>query len=151
MCFSLDLTLPSLRARSLYIDNMCVLFDYAGYAAARALVETKKKQDILSLNTNTGYAASRALVTNGKKDMTFHNIYTVFLCLELDSPSPLAESLHTNTCLPFLTTRATRQPELWSKGRKNNIYYPLPHTQATRQPAFFVKNKGGKNGLKSTK
>ena len=118
MCLSLDLTLPSLIARSLYIDNMCVLFDYAGYAAARALVETKKKQDILSLNTNTGYAASRALVTNGKKDMTFHNIYTVFLCLELDSPSPLAESLHTYTCLPFFTTRATRQPEVWSNRRK---------------------------------
>jgi len=77
MCLSLDLTLPSLIARSLYIDNMCVLFDYAGYAAARALVETKKKQDILSLNTNTGYAASKAPVERKKRYDILQHIHSV--------------------------------------------------------------------------
>ena len=67
MCLSLGHTLPSLLARSLFTHNMCVLFDYAGYAAARALVETKKKQDILSLTSYTGYAAARAPVEQKKK------------------------------------------------------------------------------------
>ena len=48
---SLDLTLPSLLARSLYTHNMCPLFDYAGYAAPRAPVEAKKKQDLSSFHT----------------------------------------------------------------------------------------------------
>ena len=41
---SLDLTMPSLLARSLYTHNMCPLFDYAGYAAPRAPVEAKKNE-----------------------------------------------------------------------------------------------------------
>ena len=51
--------LPSLLARSLYTHNVCPLFYYAPYAAARASVETKKKQDILSLHTFAGYAAEK--------------------------------------------------------------------------------------------
>ena len=46
---------------------MCALFDYAGYAAVRAPVETKKKQDISSLHKYAGYAAARALVELKKK------------------------------------------------------------------------------------
>ena len=45
--------MPSLLARSIYTHNMCPLFAYAGYAAVRALVETKKKRDISSFNTYT--------------------------------------------------------------------------------------------------
>ena len=49
----------------------------------------------------------------------------------------LARSLHTHymclslliTCLPFLTERDTRQPELCSKRRKNKIYHASTHTQ----------------------
>ena len=48
---SLDLTLPSLLARSLYTHNMCPLFDYAGYAAPRAPVEAKKKQNLSFFHT----------------------------------------------------------------------------------------------------
>ena len=50
---SLDLTLPSLLARSLYTHNMCPLFDYAGYAAPRAPVEAKKKLDLSCFHTYT--------------------------------------------------------------------------------------------------
>ena len=69
MCLSLDLTLPSLLAWSLYTHNMCALFDYAGYAAARGLVETKTNLDILSLPTYTGYTAARAPVEQKKKEI----------------------------------------------------------------------------------
>ena len=41
---------------------MYALFDYAGYAAVRAPVETKTEQDIESLHTYAGYAAARAPV-----------------------------------------------------------------------------------------
>jgi hypothetical protein len=59
---------------------MCPLFHYAAYAAARAPVETKKKQDISSLHTYTGYAAARAPVEPKKKqDISFFHIYAVFL------------------------------------------------------------------------
>ena len=84
MCLSLSLTWPSLIARSLYTHNMCALFDYAGYAAARALVETKKKEDILTLTTYTGYMAARAPVEQKKKkNISYFHTYTVFLSLSL--------------------------------------------------------------------
>ena len=76
MCLSLDLTLNSLLARSLYTHNMCAFFYYAGYAAVRALVETKKKQDILSLTTYTGYAAARAPVEQKKKQIYHTSTHT---------------------------------------------------------------------------
>ena len=71
MCLSLSLTWPSLLARSLFTHTMYALFDYAGYAAARALVEMKKKLDILSITTYTGYAAARAPV-EWKKKQRYH-------------------------------------------------------------------------------
>jgi hypothetical protein len=59
---------------------MCALFGYAGYAAVRAQVETKKKQDISSLHTYAGYAAARAPVEPKKKqDISFFHIYAVSL------------------------------------------------------------------------
>ena len=64
-----SLTQPSLFARSLHTHLMCPLFVYA---AARALVETKTKQDVSSLHR-----------------------YAVFLILRLTSPSLLARSLYT--------------------------------------------------------
>ena len=49
-------------------------------AAARALVEMKKKQDISSLHTYAGYAAARAPVKPKKKqDISFFHTYAVFL------------------------------------------------------------------------
>ena len=57
---------------------MCALFDYAAYAAARAPVETKKKQDIESLHTYAGYAAARAPV-EWRKGISFCHTYAVFL------------------------------------------------------------------------
>ena len=55
---------------------MCALFDYAGYAAVRAPVETKKKQDKSSLHKYAGYAAARALVEPKKKqDISFFYSY----------------------------------------------------------------------------
>ena len=51
MFLSLGLTPPCLLARSLNTYCMCPLFHYAGYAAARAPVEAKKKQDISSHHT----------------------------------------------------------------------------------------------------
>ena len=72
--------LPSLLARSLYTHNMCPLFHYAPYAAARAPVETKKKQDILSLHTFAGYAADKAPVEPKKKqDISLFQTDEVFL------------------------------------------------------------------------
>ena len=64
---SLGLTPPYLLARSIHTYNMYAFFDYAGYAAARASVEAKKKQDILSFHTYTEYTAARALVETKKK------------------------------------------------------------------------------------
>ena len=57
MFLSLDLTMPSLLARSLYTHNMCPLFAYAGYAAVRAPVEAKKKRDVSSFNTYTVFCS----------------------------------------------------------------------------------------------
>jgi hypothetical protein len=71
------LTSPSLLARSLYTHLMCPLFDYAGYAAARALVETKKN-NVSSLHR-----------------------YAVFLSLRLTSPYLLARSLYTYIICPL--------------------------------------------------
>ena len=48
---SWDLTLPSLLTRSLYTHNSVPLFDYLGYAAARAPDEAKKKQDLSFFHT----------------------------------------------------------------------------------------------------
>ena len=63
-----------------YTHNICAIFDYAGYAAVRASVETKKKQDISSLHTYAGYAAARAPVELKKKqDISFFHTYAVFL------------------------------------------------------------------------
>ena len=73
LCLSLDLTLPSLLAWSLYTHNMCALFDYA---AARGLVETKKNLDILSLPTYTGYTAARAPVEQKKKEIYHTSTHT---------------------------------------------------------------------------
>ena len=53
--------------RSIHTYNIYDLFDYAGYASARASVEVKKKQDILSFHTYTAYTAARALVETKKK------------------------------------------------------------------------------------
>ena len=75
---SLGLILPSLLARSLHTYFMCPLFHYAAYAAARAPVETKKKQDISSFHT-----------------------YTVFLSLGLTPPCLLARSLYTYCICPL--------------------------------------------------
>ena len=66
------LTLPSMLAGSFYTHNMCALFDYAGYAAVRAPVETKKKQGKSSLHTYTGYAAAWAPVEL-KKNKIYHS------------------------------------------------------------------------------
>jgi hypothetical protein len=63
---SLDLTLPSLLARSLYTHNMCPLFDYAGYAAPRAPVKAKKKRDLSSFHT---YAVFLSLSSILKKNL----------------------------------------------------------------------------------
>ena len=46
---------------------MYAYFDHAGYAAARALVKAKKKQDISSFHTYTVYTAARALFEMKKK------------------------------------------------------------------------------------
>ena len=46
---------------------MYAFFDYAGYAAARASVEAKKKQDISSFHTYTAYTAVRGLVETKTK------------------------------------------------------------------------------------
>ena len=79
MFLSLDLTLPSLIASYLYTYIMSALFDYAGYAAVRAPVESKKKQDTSSFHT-----------------------YAALVSLGLTPPSLLARSLHTyNMCAIF--------------------------------------------------
>ena len=57
---------------------MCPLFDYAAYAATRALVEEKKKQDVSSFHT-----------------------YTVFLSFDLTLPALLERSLHTYYMCPL--------------------------------------------------
>jgi hypothetical protein len=49
---------------------MCALFGYAGYAAPRGPVKTKKKQDISSFHTYTAYTAARASVETKKKQDT---------------------------------------------------------------------------------
>jgi hypothetical protein len=46
---------------------MCALFGYAGYAAPRGPVKTKKKQDSSSFHTYTAYTAARASVEMKKK------------------------------------------------------------------------------------
>jgi hypothetical protein len=46
---------------------MCALFGYAGYAAPRGPVKTKKKQDTSSFHTYTAYTAARASVETKKK------------------------------------------------------------------------------------
>ena len=43
------------------------MYDFFDYAAARASVEVKKKQDILSFHTYTAYTAARASVETKKK------------------------------------------------------------------------------------
>ena len=139
---SQSLTPPSLLARSLHTHPMCPLFDYAGYAAVRAMIKTKKIQDISSFNTYlvflslgltppsllfrslhtyfmcplfhyAAYAAARAPVdTKKKQDISSHHTYAEFL--SLFSPCLLYElglSILI-TYVPFLTTRATRQPVL---------------------------------------
>ena len=57
LCLSLDLSLTSLLARSFFTHNMCAVFDYVGYAAARAPVEEKKKADISSFHTYAGFGS----------------------------------------------------------------------------------------------
>jgi hypothetical protein len=64
---SLGLTPHYLLARSIHTYNLYAFFDYAGYAAARALVKAKKKQDISSFHTYTVYTAARALFEMKKK------------------------------------------------------------------------------------
>ena len=46
---------------------MCALFGYAGYAAPRGPVKTKKKQDTSSFHTYTAYTTARASVETKKK------------------------------------------------------------------------------------
>ena len=48
------------------------------------------------------------------------------------------------TCVPFLTTRDTRQSELRLKRRKNKIYHPYTNTQATRQPELQSNRRKNK-------
>jgi hypothetical protein len=83
--------------------------------AAKPPVETKKKQDISS----------------------FHS-YSLFLSFDLTLPSLLTRSLYTLICVPFLTTRTTRQPELWSKWRKNKSYHSSTHTQCSQLRLDFL-------------
>jgi uncharacterized membrane protein len=93
---SLDLTMPSLLARSLYTHNMCPLFAYAGYAAVRAPIETKKKRDMSSFNT-----------------------YTVFLTLDLTLPSLLARFLYTDNMCPLFAYAGYTAARALVEAKKN--------------------------------
>ena len=94
---------------------MCALFDYAGYAAARAPVKAKKKRDLSSFHTyavlpclgggeakidlnlfslHFGMAEARPPVeTKKKQDISSFHTYAVFLSLDLTLPSLLARPL----------------------------------------------------------
>jgi hypothetical protein len=124
---------------------MCPLFHYAAYAAARAPVETKKKQYISSLHTYAGCAAARAPVEPKKKqDISFFKSYLVFISLGLILPSVLARSLYMYFMCPLFHYAAyavARAPVEMKKKQDLSFFHTYAAYTAARAPVEAKKKQ----------